>query len=359
VPHPADRVGRDALSERWEWFARSVRSVIRYFGSFLGIGGIGVARIPSGPVPDSLAREIETFEKRIATAYIGGVPTVCDQGRDYTLFWRAIGDGAAFAARDRAGRVVGVCAVARLRLRMPTGRERSAAYLAHLRVLPECRSGVTIPSLIARTVPSIMRSGFAGVGFSADAAGFNPGRVARNLGLPAFKSRGAARLITFDTSAPLTGPVSLIREAPEPRVRAAYADFTKGYISSRGGTPALRSTITPRWLMAEDGSACGCLEDYHKARRWRMGDSGEIVQSHISFFGWQDFDAAARFVRACIVLARDMGVPRVRISADDRLADAMVAAIGITPQSVFRWNIYGAGLGPLPDAPWSVHPTEF
>jgi len=336
-----------------------VRTVIRFFSSYFGSGGIRVARIPSGPVSESLAREIEAFERRIATAYVGGVPTVCDQGRDYTLFWRAIGDGVAFTARDRAGRVVGVCAVARLRLRTPTGRIRSSAYLAHLRVLPECRSGFTIPSLIARTIPSIMARGFAGIGFSADAAGFDPARVARNLGLPAFLSRGAARLITFDTGAPIIGPLASIREEPEPCIRAAYAEFTKGFISSRGGTPAMRSTITPLWLIAEDGSACGCIEDYHKARRWRVGETEQIVQSHISFFGWRDLDSAARFVRACICRVREMGVPRLRICTDDAMADDVVEAIGIAPQSVFRWNIFAAGLGRLPDAPWSLHPTEF
>jgi hypothetical protein len=54
-----------------------------------------------------------------------------------------------------------------------------------------------------------------------------------------------------------------------------------------------------------------------------------------------------------------MGMPRVRICVDDRLADEITRAIGAAPQSVFRWTVYGARLGQLPDAPWSLHPTEF
>ena len=204
-----------------------------------------------------------------------------------------------------------------------------------------------------------MCNGFSAIGFSSDMAGFNPGKVSKNLGLPRFRPRAVVRLIAYESGAQVAGPRAPVRDATEAEVRDMYHALTEGCIASRGGAPAMRSVRPPRWIIAEDGSACGCIEDYHRARRWRTGETTELIQSHVSFFGWRDAESAARFVRTCIDITGQMGVPRVRICLDNRLADEVIGAIGIATQSEFRWTVYGAWLGSLPDAPWSLHPTEF
>src|SRR3954452_21705321 len=54
-------------------------------------------------------------------------------GEDYTLFFRAMGEGVCFIA-EHEGRVIGTLGTAIRRLRMPDGSERPAGYLGDLKI---------------------------------------------------------------------------------------------------------------------------------------------------------------------------------------------------------------------------------
>lgn len=320
--------------------------------------GAHVQRVPSGPLSDSLYRDIQDFQRAVETNYFGADAMTCHHGRDYTLLLRSCGDVCALSVRDRAGRITGLLSLNRLRFRLPGGRIRPVMYVAHLHVLPECRAGATLPALIARAVFPVLFGGGVICGLARVGGGFNPTKVARVLNLPTYAPVTTARLITYTADAGISLRGAPVRVAAEREVRDRYAHLTRDRIAAVGGNPAMRSALPPRWLIAEDGSACGCIEDYHATTRWIRADGTEFRQSNISFFGWRDAAAAGWFVRGAVREAALIGAERVRIILDERLAAPVVDAIGIEPEREFRWSLCAGGLRKLPDAPWVLHAAE-
>lgn len=320
--------------------------------------GAYVQRVPSGPLSDALYRDIQEFQRAVETNYFGADAMTCHHGRDYTLLLRSCGDVCAFSVRDRAGRITGLLSLNRLRFRLPGGRVRSLMYVAHLHVLPDCRAGIALPALIARAVFPVLFGGGVICGLARVGGGFNPTRVSRVLNLPTYAPVAIARLITYTADAALPLHGAPVRVATEQEVRDRYAHLTRDRIAAVGGNPAMRSALPPRWLMAEDGSACGCIEDYHATTRWIRADGTEFRQSNISFFGWRDPAAAASFVRGAVREADLIGADRLRIILDERLAQPVVDAIGIEPEREFRWSLCAGGLRKLPEVPWVLHAAE-
>jgi len=309
-------------------------------------------------VDDELHRDIQEFQRAVETRYYGADPMTCEFGRDYTLVLRSVGPALALGARDRSGRLIGLVSMTVLRLRLPNGRWRRAQYVAHLHVLPECRHGMAIAVLVARCVPSILTGGGIITGLVRATGGFTPSRVSRALGLPGAHPCATMRLVTYPCAADPPGASCAVHVAPEKEVRRRFLELTAGRIVSHGGDPSMRSALPPRWLIAEDGSACGCIEDYHATTRWRRADGSEYTQSNISFFGWRDPSSAAGFVRACLREGRALGAERIRIILDEREAEPILAQIGAEPSGDFRWTMSAGGLWKLPDAPWVLHPSE-
>ena len=355
------RTPRKSVRQTIPMWARLARVMAT---SYSKTGSARVERIPPGPVDDRLHQEIQQFQRAVETTYFGSDPMTCEHGRDYTLLLRSVGKAHALSVRDRTGRLIGLMSLTGKRLRLPDGGTRRVMYVAHLRVLPECRSGMALPVLAARSVQMVLLGGGVIVGLTRIGGRFTAGKVSRVLGLPVVGPNGTVRLLTYlsDSGVPVgadrEGSSSDIHDATEREVRDRFRALTTRCISCVGGNPSMRSALPPRWLMASDGSACGCIEDYHASARWIRADGTEFRQSNISFFGWRDSESAARFVRACLREAHRMRVERLRILLDERLAAPIVAGIGIEPWGDFRWTVCVGGLRRMPDAPWVLHPSE-
>jgi len=340
-----------------DW-ARVIRSVRFWVSSFTGAGGMRVRRIPSGPVPAGLLEKINACERRIGTALYSGSPMICDQGSDYSKFWRATGRARALVAVDSDGCVVGINATVGVRLRMPGGGVRRATYLSHLRVLPECRFGQALPQLIARSALAIARDGFNAFSVADSGTGFNPEQLSRAMGVPVLAPVGGVRMIRFPTSGAFGADRDRVREAAEQEVRRAYRSLTAGYIASTGGAPAMRSARTPRWLIANDGSACACMEDCDLARRWVRLDGTTVSQTNFSMFGFRDPHGAARLIRAGLHMGAELGAPMVRMIVDESAADEIIERVGVQPALNLSITVRGMSLRGFARAPWSLHPTE-
>src|SRR6185503_13365627 len=76
-------------------------------------------------------------------------------GADYTLFFRAQGEGACFIA-EHQDQVVGSLGTVVRRLWMPGGVERRVAYLGDLKIAPGARGGVVLARL-ARAAQAWLR----------------------------------------------------------------------------------------------------------------------------------------------------------------------------------------------------------
>src|SRR5258705_9398947 len=100
----------------------------------------------SGPPSPELASALAEFE--LPFTYPLGPEKFfrISHGEDYTLFFRAQGEGACFIAEDQ-GRVVGALGTAIRRLWMPDGGERSAAYFGDLKIAGKARGGAVLVRL--------------------------------------------------------------------------------------------------------------------------------------------------------------------------------------------------------------------
>lgn len=340
------------------WWSHTARFIGLWLRSALGTDGVRVHRIWSGPRPESLHRAMIDFERSVFTSLLDGKRMTYEHPRDYIAFFRSIQSSRSFVARDPSGRVVGTISAIALRLRMPGGAIRRAVFVAHLRVALDARTGRTLPALAIRILPYMFRYGQALVAIVQTGRELELAKIARAIGMPAPTPHGAFRAIAWSTDAPVGAPAIAIREAAEPDVRAKFLALHPSAVVSMGGDPALRSAIPPRWLMAHDGSACGCIEDNTAVVTWRT-ELGEVfTQSHISFFGWRDAEAAGSFIRACIAEARGMGIRRLRVLVDESSADAVIRAVGAAPAGEVRWTVWCGSATPMPEAPWVLHPSE-
>jgi hypothetical protein len=307
---------------------------------------------------EALADAILAFERSIPTGLLGGRPRTYEHGRDYTRFFRAVGPNRTYIARDPSGAVIGTLTGVAWRVRLPSGKCRSAVYLMRIRVAFHVRTGPTIVRLMVRILLFVLFHGCAAITLVQTGRSIKQGKIARALGLPEPRPVGAVRMITWPVSSVTPEHDAGLREATEREVRDRFGALTHGRIAVLGGNPHMRSALPPRWIMAADGSACGCIEDYARALTWRDDTGAALLESHLSFFGWQDPEAGGRFFRACLSVGASMGITRLRAVVDERLADAFIRAVGVDPDSQVHWTLWAAGRARFPDAPWVLQPSE-
>src|SRR3977135_2356858 len=87
----------------------------------------------SGPPSPALARALVEFEAPFTYPLGPGKFFRISHGEDYTLFFRAQGNGACFIA-EQQGRVAGALGTVVRRLWMPDGTECSAAYFGDVKI---------------------------------------------------------------------------------------------------------------------------------------------------------------------------------------------------------------------------------
>ena len=315
--------------------------------------------VDRGPVSDELWSALSAFDRRFVRTMRDGPPAYREHGRDYTAFYRSIGSSRCLAVRSPTGDVVGTICLSRITMHVPGRMARHAVCASSLRVVPEERAGAALPLLLGRAVWWTIPRASALFGVIIDGSTAGPERFTKRLGIPGARTLGVVRSITFPTAAAEAAWSTDAAEAPEDRVRSAYARLMRGFIRTGCGDPSLRSQRTPKWLMVADGSACACLEDYLATKRYIVADGGAAIDmSHLSCLGFRDVRSCARIVRAALAMAQAAGTPMVQLKIDASLADDLVRRIGIAPEYDCMARVCGYTLGSVGDAPWSVHSTE-
>jgi hypothetical protein len=257
------------------------------------------------------------------------------------------------------GHILGTLCLAKVGLRLPRGYVRHAAFATNLMVLPEARHGPTLARLMAAAFRWTAPRAWAAFAHVPEGSVSRPERFLKRLGLPAFTEFGAIRLVSFSTTHADDAAVREVEEVDEARVRVMHRRLTRGFNATVGGNPAIRSARTPRWIALRDGTACGCIEDYERAKRHVfVGSDGELTMNHVSFLGYRDHAAAGRLVRAALAMTARQGVPRVQLAVDESLERECIAGIAVTPEYGFRVRLAGFALLGLPRAPWSMNSTE-
>src|SRR5258708_33004983 len=94
----------------------------------------------SVPPNPGLAQALAEFEEPFTYPLGPGKFFRITHGEDYTLFFRAMGDGICFVA-EHDGRISGVLGTAVRRLWLPDGTERAAGYIGDLKIATDARGG--------------------------------------------------------------------------------------------------------------------------------------------------------------------------------------------------------------------------
>src|SRR5580692_11132909 len=143
----------------------------------------------SDPHTLSLAKALADFEAPFTYPLGPGKFFRITHGEDYTLFFRAMGDGACFIAEDQ-GRVAGVLGTAVRKLWMPDGMERAAAYIGDLKIAEEARGG-TVLLRLARVAEAWLRPRVdAGFGVVMSGTAQTPDAYTGRCGIPVFQDLG-------------------------------------------------------------------------------------------------------------------------------------------------------------------------
>lgn len=270
-----------------------------------------------------------------------------DHGADPTRFARAIGPARVFAA-ERHGTVIGCLAVSIRRLHAPGG-QRTAAYFGDLKVAPEARGLMVLPSLLRAASAWAHAHADCAYAVVMDGTPVTPDRYTGRLGIPAMAACAALTVLRV----PAGGRSDPAWHSGAAACQARRRELLAGRLAGeRGCAAATRSAMAPVALLAPDGSACGIVEDTRLAKRLVIGDS-ELVSAHLGCAAWRDSCALAALLRQAAAVAATAGLPAVfaALPVDESAPAQLGPNVTVAPATV-----YGHGLPP--GLPWLVDTAE-
>jgi hypothetical protein len=305
-----------------------------------------------GPPPIELARALEAFEAEF-TYPLGTTQSFhIAHGPDYSRFFRAMGDAACFVAEDR-GRVVGTLAGAVRRLRLPDGSERRVIYFGDLKVTAAARHRRVLYTVIRAAQMWAERA--ASVAFSVvmDGTRATPNLYTGRVGLPAFTIVGRTIVLRF----PVVDDGSDERYGGDPTTgERLYRELSLGRYCMVGGNTGERSEMTPRWLIAPSGGACGFLEDTRRAKRLLSSDGSELISAHLSCFAFSKVEAGVKLLLDASRRAARLGCPALFVAMAEPDADAIRKALPAVTATVAPATVYGVGIEAA--ALWNINTSE-
>ncbi len=269
-------------------------------------------------------------------------------GDDYTCFIRAIGRACCVVA-EQGGEVIGTLSGAIRVLRTPHG-PRPAMYIGDLKIRPSARGGVTLLRL-ARALqhwagPQI-EAGYAVV---MDGTAVTPECYTGRLGIPTFAATGRLAIVRIPSA-----PSEVSWTVDEASI--TYDALAVGHLAGDGSATGaqLRSRMSPQWLCAPNGSACGRVEDTRLSKRLFIDGGAELSSAHLSAFAWRDSDSAARLVRQAGAIAHAQGLQALFVAVMAEQASSLLEKLGMAGITVAPATVYSHGLDA---ASWIIDTAE-
>jgi hypothetical protein len=308
----------------------------------------------SGPPSASLARALAEFEEPFTYPLGPGRSFRIAHGDDYTLFFRVLGDGACFIA-EHQGRVVGALGSAVRQLRMPDGTERAVAYLGDLKIAVNAR-GSTVLVRLARSAEACLRPRVeAGFGVVMDGTVATPDAYTGRAGIPFFQDLGHLTVFRIPRSDEGSKGQPCHFQTTQEIGLACYRRLTAGRYACAPGDAEKRSQIKPLWLINQDGSACGMLEDTRKAKRLITGDGLELLSAHLSCFGYNTVSAGAQLIDIARRQLAGLGFPAMFVAVAQTDAREFRESLPNAEITAAPATVYGAG---LPAGIWNINSSE-
>jgi hypothetical protein len=296
--------------------------------------------------PPKLTGALARFEEQFAYPLGPGRSFRVSHGDDYPRFFRAIGDAACLVA-ERGGEVLGVLALAVTRLRTPAG-DRRAVYLGDLKIAPAARGGRVLPRLAAAAREWIGDRADCAYSVVMGGTAVTPDAYTGRMGIPPFRPVTEIAVLRLPTA---EGSDWAKWECDPTAGADCFSRLTSGRCGTAGGDPSERSEMSPLWLTAPDGSACGRLEDTRRGKRLIADDRSEMMSAHLSCIGYRDAVTLAELLRVARGAAASRGFPAVFAAVSPRLADVPFPGTVVAPATVFAAAIEPGGL-------WSVNTAE-
>jgi len=296
--------------------------------------------------PPELAGALARLEEQFTYPLGPGRSFRVSHGDNYPRFFRAIGDAACLVA-ERGGEVLGVLALAVTRLRTP-GDDRAAVYLGDLKIAPAARGGRVLPRLAAAAREWIGDRADCAYSVVMGGTAVTPDAYTGRMGIPPFRPVADVAVLRLPTAK----GVDWVKWERDPASGSeCFSRLTSGRHATTGGNPAERSEMSPLWLTAPDGSACGRLEDTRRGKRLIADDGSEMMSAHLSCIGYRDAATLAELLRVACGAAASRGFPAVFAAVPPQLADVRIAGTVVAPATVFAAAIEPGGL-------WSVNTAE-
>jgi GNAT superfamily N-acetyltransferase len=266
--------------------------------------------------PPGLQRAIEDFEAVFKYPLGNGRFFRVSYGSDRTAFIRTLGERGACFAAEKDGRVVGIMEGALVRLLLPDGETRLAAYVADVKVLPEERRKMTTARLLQAAFAWGGASAYMLFSVTLDGVPVKPPEYSGRAGIPAFFAAG--RMVVVRLGVPYGGVMELGDErylARSGEGERVFAKMARGRYALPGGTPAARSVAPPVWLVHPGGEACGRFEDRRRVRQLISEDATEMRPAFLSCFGFENKAAGVELIAAALRRAGSLGYRALRLCA--------------------------------------------
>jgi hypothetical protein len=281
-----------------------------------------------GPQPGTeLQRMIREFEATFLAPLGGGRFFRVDYGEDRTAFIRSLGVGKCLAA-EKDGKIVGLAEMAIVDLRHPDGIERPAFYIADIKLRPEARGTLTMGRLVQQGIAWGYQHTDFGFAMVLDATPIKPTAYTGRAGITALSEVARTMVVRLPvTPAGFSRDDERFLTGPEEGA-AAHRRLAAGRYSIAGGSPEVRSSVEPAWLLHPGGRACARFEDRRNVRRLITDDGTELKPAYLSCFAFDDPHAAVDLVIAALHRADAMGYRALRLCMPPRDLTALQCLLG-------------------------------
>jgi hypothetical protein len=298
-----------------------------------------------------LQRMIREFEATFLSPLGNGRSFRVDYGEDRTAFIRSLGLGKCLAA-EKDGKIVGLAEMAIIPLRYPDGVERPVFYIADIKLRPEARGTLAMGRLVQQGTAWGYEYTTVGFTMVLDATPIKPPAYTGRAGIAALSE--VARMMVVRL--PVT-PAGLSRDDERMLVSAEEGEATHrrlaaGRYSIAGGSPELRSSVEPAWMLHPGGRACARFEDRRKVRRLITDDGAELKPAYLSCFAFDDANAAVDLIVAALHRAHALGYRAMRLSMPPRDLSALQCVLGPGVVAGVPGAVYA--VDGLPVAEWNL-----
>jgi hypothetical protein len=318
-----------------------------------------VHRVGAPDVPGHVARALDDFERTFVLQLTTGERYLRLHGPDFGAYHRSIGRSAVTLVLFEDGAPVGTQSLIVKRFHVPRRRRPVRfVYALNTRVRPEARFGAALARLQLAGFFWALPRCWRLLTLIPDAVATPPRSRTGRHGIPAIRPIAHIERVQvpLDRSAPAHEADRCVTNAA--RVLNLRRRLNRDRVYTLDSRPDLRSLRTPVWLALPDGSACGCVEDFLRVRRFAGADGApDVVWPGLTHVAADSTGALERLIRVAAVHAGRVTPDPLTATTDRDRAAALRERLGLEHPRV-PLSVHASACRSLPEVPWEFDVTE-